>query len=92
MAPGADPNKVEEVRTNLPLPEQPPTASDWNSADATTVNVGAGRVESDVSTGAGSTAGLREPATKASADTDMSAIGRQGKEGLDGPPKDAKAK
>ncbi|KAI1808872.1 hypothetical protein F4811DRAFT_499268 [Daldinia bambusicola] len=83
-------DQIEEVRTNLPLPEQPPTASDWNSADARNVNVGSGRVESDVSTGAGSTSGLREPASKQ--DVDLSGVGRQGKDNLEGPPKDAKAK
>ncbi|KAI0412258.1 hypothetical protein F5X98DRAFT_20431 [Xylaria grammica] len=81
--------KVEEARSNLPLPEQPPVASDWNSADARNVNVGSGGVQSDISTGAGSTSGLREPASKA--DVDLSKVGRQGKDNLEGPPKDAKA-
>lgn len=31
---------ISERQANLPLPEQPPTASDWNSADARNVNVG----------------------------------------------------
>ncbi|KAK4199371.1 hypothetical protein QBC40DRAFT_282108 [Triangularia verruculosa] len=84
-------DKIEEVRKNLPLPEQPPKPSDWQSADARTVNVGTGRVSSDISYGPGSTAGLREPATKASEDIDMSGIGRQGKDGLSEPPKDARA-
>ncbi|KAI8950675.1 hypothetical protein F4801DRAFT_547985 [Xylaria longipes] len=82
--------KIEEVRSNLPLPEQPPVASDWQSADARNVNVGAGGVQSDISTGAGSTSGLREPASKG-ADVDLSSVGRQGKDNLEGPPKDAKA-
>ncbi|KAI0812064.1 hypothetical protein GGR55DRAFT_640284 [Xylaria sp. FL0064] len=81
--------KVEAARANLPLPEQPPVPSDWQSADSRTVNVGSGRVESDISTGDGSTAGLREPASKA--DVDLSGIGRQGKDNLEGPPKDAAA-
>jgi hypothetical protein len=85
-------DKIAEVQANLPLPEQPPVASDWQSADARNVNVGSGRLSSDVSTGDGSTAGLREPATKSSSETDMSGIGRQGKDGLEGPPKDAKAR
>ena len=80
-------DKIEEVKSNLPLPEQPPVASDWNSADARNVNVGAGGTQSDISTGAGSTSGLREPASKV--DADMSNVGRQGKDNLDGPPKDA---
>ncbi|KAI1133334.1 hypothetical protein F5Y10DRAFT_260214 [Nemania abortiva] len=83
--------KVEEARSNLPLPEQPPVASDWNSADARNVNVGSGGVQSDISTGAGATSGLREPASKAT-DVDLSGVGRQGKDNLEGPPKDAKSK
>ncbi|KAH7025888.1 uncharacterized protein B0I36DRAFT_329360 [Microdochium trichocladiopsis] len=84
----ADPQKVDEVRQNLPLPEQPPVPSDWQSADARNVNVGSGRdVTSDISTGPASTAGLREP--QASDNVDLSKIGRQGKDNLDGPPKDA---
>ncbi|XDG03912.1 hypothetical protein ABKA04_003527 [Annulohypoxylon sp. FPYF3050] len=80
---------AEEVRSNLPLPEQPPVPSDWNSADARTVNVGSGGAQSDVSTGAGSTSGLREPSSKK--DVDLSSVGRQGKDNLDGPPRDAKS-
>ena len=86
-------DKIAEAQSNLPLPEQPPVASDWQSADARTVNVDSGRdVTSDISTGAASTAGLREPATKSSGETDMSNIGREGKDNLDGPPKDAAAR
>ncbi|KAM7223353.1 hypothetical protein V8F06_001230 [Rhypophila decipiens] len=84
-------DKIEEVRTKLPLPDQPPVASDWQSADARNVNVGTGGVSSDVSTGDGSSTGLREPATVGS-DADMSKIGRQGKDGLEEPPKDARAR
>ncbi|PSR97074.1 hypothetical protein BD289DRAFT_363047 [Coniella lustricola] len=83
-------DKIAEAQSNLPLPEQPPVASDWNSSDARNVNVGAGGVSSDISTGAGSTSGLREPASKAT-DVDLSKVGRQGKDGLDGLPKDATA-
>ncbi|KAI1497813.1 hypothetical protein F5X99DRAFT_395549 [Biscogniauxia marginata] len=83
-------DKIEQTRQNLPLPEQPPVASDWNSADERTVNVGSGGVQSDVSTGAGASSGLREPAS--TKDADLSGVGRQGKEGLEGPPKDAAAK
>jgi len=74
--------KIERVKANLPLPEQPPVASDWQSADARNVNVGSGRFSGDVSTGDGATSGLREPATKSSEDVDMSGIGRQGKDAL----------
>ena len=75
---------IDERQANLPLPEGPPTASDWNSADARKVNAESGE-EADVSTGNGSAAGLREPATKGSGvrednGVDMSGIGREGKE------------
>ena len=85
-------DKIKQVQANLPLPEQPAAASDWQSADTRNVNVGSGRLSSDVSTGAGATAGLREPATKSSEGVDMSGIGRQGKDNLDDVPKDAKAR
>ncbi|KAI0012670.1 hypothetical protein F4779DRAFT_614394 [Xylariaceae sp. FL0662B] len=83
-------DKIEAAKANLPLPEQPPVASDWNSADARKVNVGSGAVQSEISTGAASDAGLREPASKD--DADLGGVGRQGKEGLEGPPKDARAR
>jgi len=56
---------IEERRANLPLPEDPPVASDFNSADARTVNVGSGGVQSDISYGGGSDS-LRGPATSES--------------------------
>ncbi|EMF16986.1 uncharacterized protein SEPMUDRAFT_32776 [Sphaerulina musiva SO2202] len=43
----ADKNKAEiiaERQANLPLPEEPPAPSDFNSADQRTVNVGSGRL------------------------------------------------
>ncbi|TPX12239.1 uncharacterized protein E0L32_007125 [Thyridium curvatum] len=67
--------KINKAQANLPLPEQPPVASDWQSADARNVNVGSGGVSSDISKGDASSAGLREPATKGS-DMNMSGIGR----------------
>ncbi|MCJ1462141.1 hypothetical protein MMC07_000741 [Pseudocyphellaria aurata] len=54
---------IDERKAALPLPEDPPVASDWNSADGRTTNVGSGGVQSDVSYGNGSDAGLRGPAT-----------------------------
>jgi hypothetical protein len=81
---------IAERQANLPLPEDPPVASDWNSADARTVNVKAGERQEEISVGEASAAGLREPATKGGAD--LSGVGRQGKEGLSGPPKDATAR
>ncbi|PMD23886.1 hypothetical protein NA56DRAFT_54178 [Hyaloscypha hepaticicola] len=85
---------IAERQANLPLPEDPPVASDWNSADARTVNVSSGERQSEISTGAASSTGLREPATQGSGvreedGADLSGVGRQGKEGLDGLPKDA---
>jgi len=76
-------------------------ASDWNSSDASKVNVGSGGVQSDVSYGGGSESGLRGPATSdSSVRTDgdefnklssepSGAVGRQGHDNLDGLPKDA---
>ena len=91
---------IKERQANLPLPEQPPVASDWNSSDASMVNVGSGGVQSDVSYGAGSDAGLRGPATSESAvrtdgnefnklSDEPSGVGRQGHDKLEGLPKDA---
>lgn len=91
--------QISERQANLPLPEQPPVASDWNSADARTVNVGSGSVSADFESGSGA---LREPATGDSAiRTDGDAYGvntlggdgaRQGKDGLGGIPDDAVTK
>lgn len=79
--------KIAETQANLPLPEDPPTAPDWQSADARNVNVGSGRseAEANIGTGDASKAGLREPASKAV--QDLSNVGRQGVEGQ--LPKDA---
>lgn len=85
--------QIDRVKANLPLPEQPPAASDMKSADQrTTASTGASAsaATGNVSTGDGVTAGLREPATGASGGVDMSGIGRQGKEGLEETPKDAR--
>ncbi|UZP35835.1 hypothetical protein NXS19_003651 [Fusarium pseudograminearum] len=71
--------KIAEVQANLPLPDQPPTASDWQSADARNVNVGAGKVEGSVGTDAHAQSGLREPATKGE-EVDLSNVGREGVE------------
>lgn len=56
-------DKIGRVQANLPLPEDPPGPSDWNSADARTVNVGSGGISEDISALKGSSSGLREPAT-----------------------------
>lgn len=83
--------KIADVQANLPLPEQPPRASDWQSADARNVNVGAGRVEAHAGTDSAAQSGLKGPSSKAAGDVDLSKVGREGKDGLDGPPKDAAA-
>ncbi|KAF2851682.1 hypothetical protein T440DRAFT_467471 [Plenodomus tracheiphilus IPT5] len=77
----ADPQLVDERKAALPLPDQPPAASDFNSSDARTVNVGSGGVEGGISSGGGS---LREPATG-----HAGASGREAKDGLGGIPNDA---
>lgn len=71
--------KISETQANLPLPDQPPVASDWQSADATKVNVGTGKTAANVGTDSAASTGLREPAA-AGTDQDMSDIGRQGKD------------
>ncbi|KAF2203216.1 hypothetical protein GQ43DRAFT_277064 [Delitschia confertaspora ATCC 74209] len=71
---------IDERKSNLPLPDQPPQASDWQSADSRNVNVGSGGVESNLAT-----AGLRIPQTG----TDVSSVGREGKDNLGGIPNDA---
>lgn len=87
---------IAERQANLPLPEQPPVASDWNSADASTVNVGSGGVSDAFSVG---NSALREPATGDSAvrvdgnqystNTQGQNVGREGKDNLGGIPSDA---
>jgi hypothetical protein len=89
---------IDKRKANLPLPDQPPQASDWQSADARTVNVGSGGVQGDISSGGGSDS-LRGPATGDSAvrtdggewktHTAGLNVGRTAKDGLDGLPNDA---
>ena len=76
-----DSQLIDERKSNLPLPDQPPVASDFNSSDARTVNVGSGGVEDSISSGGGS---LREPAVGGTG-----AAGREAKDGLGGIPNDA---
>jgi hypothetical protein len=90
---------IEERKANLPLPEQPPVASDFNSADQRTVNVGSGGQSDTFSYGNDS---LREPATGDSAvrtdgkafgvNTTGQGVGREAAEGLRGLPNDAVAR
>lgn len=79
---------IAEAQSNLPLPEQPPVASDWNSLDERNVNVGSGKVESGISHGANASSNLREPAVT----DDVGSVGRQAKDGLSGLPDDAVAR
>lgn len=91
---------IEERRANLPLPEEPPVQSDWNSANEKTVNVGSGRdaAGADPSVGGGE-GSLREPVTGMSdvrADRNVtgthtagSEVGRSAVDGLKGIPNDA---
>ena len=90
---------IAERQANLPLPDQPPVASDWNSSDGSKVDVGSGRLEEDISYGGGGDS-LRGPATSDSGvRTDGQSfnknsdapgtIGRQGHDNLTGLPKDA---
>ncbi|OJJ49968.1 hypothetical protein ASPZODRAFT_59307 [Penicilliopsis zonata CBS 506.65] len=89
---------IEERKANLPLPDQPPVASDWQSLDQRTVNIGSGGVEGPLS--GDSNSALREPATAGSSarmegdvlhrQTEPSSrVGRQGHDNLEGLPKDA---
>ena len=91
---------IEERKSNLPLPDQPPRESDWNSADSRTVNVGSGRLEDGTTYGAQSTAvdQLRAPvadsdvridAEEWKTPTDETNVGRQAKDNLSGIPNDA---
>lgn len=83
--------KIEQTKANLPLPEQPPKPSDWQSADASKTGSGNGAISGNIGTNDHSSVGLREPAVVDPA-SDMSNIGREGKDNLDGPPKDAAAR
>ncbi|KAJ5511775.1 hypothetical protein N7453_003878 [Penicillium expansum] len=37
--------QIDKVKANLPLPAQPPVASDWNSLDQRITSIGSGRLE-----------------------------------------------
>ncbi|KAL8832158.1 MAG: hypothetical protein Q9191_000431 [Dirinaria sp. TL-2023a] len=90
---------IDERQANLPLPDAPPVASDWNSADESKVNVGSGRLETGVSYGDDA---LRGPvASGSNVRTDgeefktntaaPSGVGREGHDNLGGLPKDARS-
>lgn len=80
------------------MPEDPPVASDWNSSDQRTVNVGSGGIEGPIS--GDNDSALRGPATAGSSarisgselhqnTVPLSNVGRQRVEGLDHLPSDA---
>ena len=91
------PTIIAERQANLPLPDDPPGPSDFNSADARTVNIG----KDDEATGPlTETDPLRGPATGDSAVRadpdenktnvqDFSKVGREGEDDLKGLPNDA---
>ncbi|KAL2823109.1 hypothetical protein BJX63DRAFT_6833 [Aspergillus granulosus] len=90
--------QIDNVKANLPLPDQPPVASDWNSADQRAVNVGSGGLERPVS--GESNSALRGPATASSSVREIGEethrntqptgdVGRQAKDNLGDLPKDA---
>ncbi|EUC48812.1 hypothetical protein COCMIDRAFT_2268 [Bipolaris oryzae ATCC 44560] len=76
-----DDQAINKAQSNLSLPDQPPVASDFNSSDARTVNVGSGGQEDSFTSGGGA---IREPAVSASGPS-----AREAKDGLEGIPNDA---
>lgn len=90
---------IEERKSNLPLPDQPPTESDWNSADARNVNVGSGSLSnSNPSVGASGADAFSSTTADSAARVDGDEwktntagldVGRQAKDGLEGIPNDA---
>ncbi|KAL3445359.1 hypothetical protein BJX65DRAFT_281646 [Aspergillus insuetus] len=94
-------SQIDNVKANLPLPDQPPVASDWSSADQRNVNVGSGSLEGPIS--GESNSALRGPATASSSAREIGEethrntqptgdVGRQGKDNLGDLPKDALAR
>jgi hypothetical protein len=85
---------IDKRKANLPLPDQPPTSSDWNSASGENTNVGSGSISGSTNYT------FREPVPGDSAvrtdgeewnvKTDaLKNVGREGKDGLSGLPNDA---
>jgi hypothetical protein len=70
---------IDERKANLPLPEDPPVASDWNSMDARNVNVDAdARRHADLN--------------EDEMDPHSGPVGREAKDNLGGLPNDAVAR
>ncbi|KAF7717468.1 Uncharacterized protein PECH_000483 [Penicillium ucsense] len=93
--------QIEKTKANLPLPDQPPVASDWNSSDQRTVNVGSGGIEGPIS--GDNDSALRGPSTAGSSvrmdgselhknTAPGGNVGRQRVEGKEGLPSDATAR
>ncbi|WEW56817.1 hypothetical protein PRK78_002272 [Emydomyces testavorans] len=93
---------IDRRKANLPLPEQPHGESGLVSANVKTTGGGSGAVSSSAGTGEEASA-LRQPATADSSlrtsgeemkkhTAPSGEVGRQGKEGLENIPKDAKAR
>ena len=88
---------IDERQANLPLPEQPPRPSDWNSSDKRTMNVGPRGREDNISASGRGLEILREAATGESdvsgeewkTNTAASGAGREAKDNLQGLPNDA---
>ncbi|OCL01095.1 uncharacterized protein K441DRAFT_650690 [Cenococcum geophilum 1.58] len=90
---------IDERQANLPLPEQPPRSSDWNSSDERTMNVGPSGREDDISASRRGPETLREAATGESdirvsgeewkTNTAANGAGREAKDNLQGLPNDA---
>ncbi|KAF2000980.1 hypothetical protein P154DRAFT_191858 [Amniculicola lignicola CBS 123094] len=68
---------IGKRKAALPLPDQPPVPSDWNSADATNVNVGSG-----------AESGVRVDGQERGVNAGV-AGGRETRDGLGGVPSDA---
>lgn len=86
---------IDERKANLPLPDDPPTASDFSSADARNVNVSASDpptapLKNNADGLVGSA--VREPASTGGPPEGLENVGRQGKDDLGGLPNDAVAR
>ena len=76
---------IDERKADLPLPEDPPVASDWNSVDERNVNIARGSKDSEIATRAAaetSINGVMPPAREGSGireerEADLNEIGRE---------------
>ena len=92
---------TDERQANLPLPEQPPRPSDWNSSDERTVNAGSSGCGDDISASGRGSKTLRGLQLESDVGgsgkewkTNMAAsgAGREAKDNLQGLPNDAVAR